>query len=84
LGICVVASLSYTWERLTVESMLEDNFVLERDLELIQKRTERLCYEVTGLQSLSRIRHAATTRLGMAPMDWNDVLVIGEIGVESR
>lgn len=64
--------------------MLRENFMLEKNLELIQQKSAKLSYEVAGLEGLGRIRLVATTRLGMAAIDWEDVLVIGQMGAESR
>jgi len=74
--LVTVSSLIYTWERLLVERMLRENLTLENSLDLIQKRTERLSFEVATLSGLGRIEEAASTGLGMASMDWKDVIVV--------
>jgi cell division protein FtsL len=84
VGLGAVSSLSYTWERLTVESMLEQNLLLEKQLELVQTRTVRLDYEVIGLEALDRIQLVATSELGMAAIDWDHVVVIEEASEEAR
>ena len=84
LAIVAVSSLSYTWERLTVESMLKDNLILEKRLELVKTRTERLTYDVTCLETLSRVDSVAKAELGMVPLRWDDVVVIESIGTDKR
>ncbi|MFH1220060.1 MAG: hypothetical protein V1694_06360 [Candidatus Eisenbacteria bacterium] len=78
VGLVTISSLIYTSERLLVESMLKENQALENTLELVEKRTERLSYEVASLSSVKRIQDAATAGLSMAPLDWKDVVVIDE------
>ena len=56
--LVTVSSLAYTWERLLVERMLKQNLALENALELIQKRSERLSFEVASLSRLSRVQEA--------------------------
>jgi cell division protein FtsL len=74
--LVTISSLVYTWERLLVERMLSENLTLENTLDLIQKRTERLSFEVATLSGLGRIEEAASTGLGMASMEWKDVIVV--------
>jgi hypothetical protein len=81
IGLAAASSLVYTWERLVVESMLEENSVLEEELILTQKRTETLACEVTELGSLKRIEPIARSRPGMIPIDWEDVVVIEDVEV---
>jgi cell division protein FtsL len=76
VALVTISSLAYTWERLLVERMLRQNLALENTLELIQKRTERLSFEVAALSGLTRIEEAAAVDLGMASMDWEDVIVV--------
>jgi hypothetical protein len=76
IALAAASSLLYTWERLVVESMLEENSVLEEELILTQKRTEKLACEVTELGSLKRIEPIARSGPGMVPIDWEDVVVI--------
>lgn len=76
VSLLTVSSLAYTWERLLVERMLRQNLALENTLELIQKRTENLTFEVAALSGLGRVEEAATADLGMASMDWKDVIVV--------
>ena len=74
--LVTVSSLAYTWERLLVERMLRQNQDLENTLELVQKRTERLSFEVASLAGVHRISESATADLGMVSIDWKDVVVI--------
>jgi len=74
--LVTVSSLAYTWERLLVERMLKQNLALENALELIQKRSERLSFEVASLSRLSRVQEAAAVDLGMASLSWDDVIVV--------
>ena len=78
--IATVSSLVYTWERLVVESMLRENITLARKLDLIQKRSEILACEVTRLGARTRIATLAESDLGMTSLDWDDVIVIQEMG----
>ena len=82
LVVMVTASgMVYTWERLLVERMLRENLVLENKLELIQKRTEGLAFEVAAMSGLTRIQEAAADALGMTSLDWKDVIVVsGSMG----
>jgi hypothetical protein len=84
IGIVTTSSLFYTWERLLVEGMLSDNLLLENQLELLRSKAERLSCEVTRLEAIPRLELIARSRLGMNPMDWNAVIVIQNIGGESR
>lgn len=79
ITLVTVSSLVYTWERLVVERMLRENLALENTLDLIQKRTEKLNFEVATLSGLGRIEDAASTALGMTSMDWKDVIVVGAL-----
>jgi hypothetical protein len=83
-ALIAASSLAYTWERQVVETMLIENLLLERRLTLIQRRAEKLTFEVTGLESLGRIRQVAKAELGMADLDWDDVIVIESKGARSR
>jgi hypothetical protein len=83
-ALIAASSLAYTWERQVVETMLIENLLLERRLTLIQRRAEKLTFEVTGLESLGRIRQVAKAELGMADLDWDDVIVIESEGARSR
>ena len=75
------SGMVYTWERLLVERMLRENLVLENKLELIQKRTEGLAFEVAAMSGLTRIQEAAADALGMTSLDWKDVIVVsGSMG----
>ena len=74
------SSLVYTWERLVVESMLRDNTVLARKLDLVQKRSEILACEVSRLGARTRIAALAEADLHMVPLDWGDVIVIRDVG----
>jgi hypothetical protein len=74
--LITVASIVYTSQRLLVESMLKENQAIENELELSQKRTERLAYDVSGLASLARIQAAVAADSSMVPLDWKDVVVI--------
>jgi cell division protein FtsL len=84
LALIAASSLAYTWERLVVENMLRENLVLEQRLDLVRKRTLKLDFEVTGLEGLSRIQEIATAELGMAEIDWDDVVVINRAGADSK
>jgi hypothetical protein len=84
LALIAASSLAYTWERQVVETMLSENLLLERRLTLIQRRTEKLNFEVTGLESLGRIRRVAKVELGMTDLDWDDVVVIESKRARSR
>jgi hypothetical protein len=76
VGLITLSSLAYTWERLTVETMLDTNAHLREQLELIQKRTEIIQYEVAQLEAAARVEAAARSRIGMKPLDWSDVIVL--------
>jgi hypothetical protein len=78
LGVATVSSLFYTWERLTVETMLGRNFELERELELVRNQTELLSYDVAVLESAPRVEQAARRRLGMDDIDWEFVYMIAD------
>jgi hypothetical protein len=78
--MATVSSLVYTWERLVVESMLKENITLASKLDLIQKRSDILACEVTRLGARNRIAALAEADLGMVPLDWDDVIVIREVG----
>jgi cell division protein FtsL len=84
VALVAASSLLYTWERLRVESMLEQNLLREKRLDLVRTKTEGLASEVVGLESLSRIELVATSKLGMALMDWDDVIVIEETQAGSK
>jgi predicted nucleic acid-binding protein len=76
VGMITLSSLVYTWERLTVETMLNVNMGLKEQLELVKKRTEILQYDVARLEASTRIEEAACKGMGMKPLDWKDVIVI--------
>jgi hypothetical protein len=77
LVVLVTASgLLYTSERLVVEQMLRDNLDRENTLQLIQKRTENLAYDVASLASIKRIRGALAQDSSMVALDWKDVVVV--------
>jgi hypothetical protein len=78
------SSLLYTWERLRVESMLEQNLLLEKRLDLVRTRAEQLDCEVVKLESLGRIQLVATSELGMVALDWDDVVIVERIGADSK
>jgi hypothetical protein len=80
LGIAAVSSLFYTWERLTVESMLGGNFELESELELVRNQTELLSYEVAVLECAPHLESVARRKLGMDEIDWKFVYVIEATG----
>jgi len=80
LGIATATSVFYTWERLTVESMLSVNSRLESELECVRNQTEMLSYEVTLLESAPRLEAAALRDLGMKSLNWEFVYVIGGAG----
>jgi cell division protein FtsB len=87
LAVAAASSLTYTWERLIVESMLIENQMLEAQLDLIRNRSETLSFEVAELRSLARIRERAERELGMSVVCWDDILVIrdyGEVSGEAR
>ena len=84
VALVAASSLLYTWERLRVESMLRRNLIYEKRLDLVRTRAERLTSEVVGLESLSRIELVATSELGMARIDWDNVIVIEEAQAGSR
>ena len=84
VGLVAASSLVYTWQRLVIDTMLSENHALEKELEVIQKRTVRLESEVARLEGLDRIRDVAAARLGMVPLDWKEVIVIAEKGMGGR
>jgi cell division protein FtsL len=84
VALAAASSLLYTWERLRVESMLRENLLLEKRLDLVRTKAETLSSEVVELESLGRIQLVATSKLGMARLDWDNVVVIEETGAESR
>jgi hypothetical protein len=84
LALIAASSLAYTWERLVVETMLRENLSLEKRLDLVRKRTLKLDCEVAGLEGIGRIREKATAELGMADIDWADVVVIEKQGADPR
>ena len=84
VALVAASSLLYTWERLRVESMLRQNLIYEKRLDLVRTRAERLASEVVGLESLSRIELVATSEFGMARIDWDNVIVIEEAQAGSR
>jgi hypothetical protein len=80
IAVITVSCLVYTWERLVVESMLREKWTLARRLELIEKRSSILAHEVNLLKARTRVMPLAQADLGMAPVDWEDVIVIEEVG----
>jgi hypothetical protein len=78
--LITVSSIVYTSQRLLVESMLKENLAIENALELSQKRTERLAYDVSALAGLARINAAVAADSSMVPLDWKDVIVIEKPG----
>jgi cell division protein FtsB len=76
VSLVAASSISYTWERLVVESMLEENFCLEKELEVIDRRSEKLASLVAKLESPRRIRRVAQRELGMVPLDWENLAMI--------
>jgi len=76
LGITALSSLVYTWQRQVVESMLESNLRLEKQLEATEKKIETLEFEVAALGALSRIEVRAAGQLNMVPLCWDDVVII--------
>jgi hypothetical protein len=80
IAIATVSSLVYTWERLVVESMLRRNAALARQLELVEKRSEVLAYSVARLEARTRIVPVAEAKFGMTLLDWDDVIVIEDVG----
>jgi hypothetical protein len=79
VGLAALSSLIYTWQRLVVESMLAENLSREKRLGLIEKRTERLKSEISGLEAAGRIEALAGAGLGMMPLEWNEVVVIEQV-----
>jgi hypothetical protein len=84
VALVAASSLLYTWERLRVESMLNENLMSEKQLDLVRTKAERLESEVVELESLNSIELVATSRLGMTRIDWDDVIVIQETGAHAR
>ena len=84
VALGAASSLLYTWERLRVESMLGQNLRLDKQLALVRTKTERLECEVVELGSLGRIQMVATSELGMAALDWDDVVVVEKRGTDSK
>ena len=78
--LATVSSLVYTWERLVVESMLGRNAALARQMELIEERSEILACSVTRLEARRRIVPVAEADFGMTLVDWDDVIVIEDVG----
>jgi len=76
VAIGSAASLAYTWERLVVEAMSQENLALETRLDLIRKHNRRLSCEVAALESMERLNRLARERLNMAELDWSNVVVI--------
>jgi cell division protein FtsB len=76
VAVIAASSLFYTWERLVVESMLQENLAIEKRLDLIEQRAEVLSHQVTSLEALKRIEPEAKSRLGMVPLEWKDVIVV--------
>jgi cell division protein FtsL len=79
LGLAALSSLVYTWQRQVVESMLASNLRLEKRLETIKKETEILEFEVAALGALNRIEILAQGKLHMAPLCWDDVVVVEQV-----
>jgi cell division protein FtsB len=79
LGLAALSGIVYTWQRQVVESMLASNLELEKRLETIKQETEVLECEVVTLGAVDRIRSLAQGRLGMAPLCWDDVIVIEQV-----
>lgn len=75
VAIIVSSSLIYTSERLIVEAMAKQNLACKKQLEAIQKRADRLTYEVAQLEAFDRLT-AVATELGLVPIDWEKVYVI--------
>jgi cell division protein FtsL len=84
VSIVALSSLTYTWQRLVVESMLGDNHALEKRLDATLKNASKLECEVAELEALDRIESRARNELGMTPIHWDDVIVIEEAEVASR
>jgi cell division protein FtsL len=64
--------------------MLRQNLLLEKQLDLVRTKAEHLDCEVVELESLSRIQLVATSQLGMAVIDWDNVVVIEKTGTKSE
>jgi hypothetical protein len=84
LGIVTFSSLVFTWQRQVVESMLEHNLGLEKQLEGIQSDNEVLQCDVVSLGALGRIETLAERRLRMEPLNWNDVVVMESVRGKSE
>ena len=78
VSLVTISSLVYTSERLIVESMLKDNEARENALQLIQKRTEKLAFDVASLGSIARIKSVVAADSSMVALDWKDVIVVKE------
>lgn len=79
--LVTASSILYTSERLVVESMLRENLDRENTLQLIQKRTENLAYDVASLASIRRIQQVIAQDSSMVALDWKDVVVVeGHVG----
>jgi len=84
VALGAASSLLYTWEGLRVESMLRQNLLLEKQLDLVRTKAEHLDCEAVELESLSRIQMVATSELGMAAIDWDNVVVIEKAGTRPK
>ena len=84
VSLVTVSSIVYTSERLIVESLLKDNQAREKALELIQKRSEKLAFDVASLASIKRINSVVATDSSMAALDWEDVIVVERRGGPQR
>ncbi len=76
VAVAAASSLFYTRERLAVESLLDHNFELETELDLVRNQTELLAYEVAVLECAPRLEKAARSKLGMDDLEWEFVYVI--------
>ncbi len=80
MAAATAAGLVYTWERLKVETMLEENLALEKKVEEIRSSAEALYFEVATLEASGRIEKIATERLGMKKLNWENVVIVRDGG----